>query len=133
MHIARMPRDKLSMDMSPMIDCVFQLLIFFMLSSTFLTPALQLTLPQSDSDQAPDVPEVMLTIGKEGQVFINTEEVSFEELEGRLVAAVAASERKVITIRGDAEMPYDYFVKALAAAQKTSADINVAHDWPSSP
>lgn len=131
MQISRMPRDKMSMDMSPMIDCVFQLLIFFMLSSTFLTPALELTLPETSNEASPEAPEIIVTLSKDGEVFINTEPVSLETLRARLPEVVAQSKQKVVTIRGDSEMPYDFFVQALSAAQTSGAiHVNIAHDWP---
>ena len=41
----------MKMEMSPLIDCIFQLLIFFMLSSTFLTPSIPLSLPTAAAEQ----------------------------------------------------------------------------------
>ncbi|MBT7254786.1 MAG: biopolymer transporter ExbD, partial [Planctomycetaceae bacterium] len=47
--IQRQRRPGLRMELSPLIDCIFQLLIFFMLSSTFLTPSIKLTLPTAEA------------------------------------------------------------------------------------
>ena len=117
------------MDMTPMIDCVFQLLIFFMLSSTFLTPSLELTLPKAASDELPEQEEVIVSLDAEGKVFVNQTEVQITGLREALEPVVAKSKKKIVTIRGDEGMRYEWFVKALAAAEASgAAHVNVAHE-----
>lgn len=115
--------------MTPLIDCVFQLLIFFMLSSTFLTPALQLELPKAMASAADTSPEqVFLSITTKGDLYLNQEPISWDALEGRLARVLSASTDKVVTIRGDKEMQFDYFVRAFSAAQAAGARrIDLAH------
>ena len=139
MQIVRQRRKPVRVDMSPLIDCIFQLLIFFMLSSTFLTPKIQLNLPSASekaSSQAEDF--VMVTIQKEGVVFANQEEVgtvsadqddpAWERLEGKLKELLAKSKKKVVTLRCDKESPHGLFVKALDIAKSCGAvHVNVAH------
>jgi biopolymer transport protein ExbD len=116
------------MEMSPLIDCIFQLLIFFMLSSTFLTPAIKLTLPKASAEERPDKQQVLITLDPGGRVFVNTEEVTFDQLESELAARVAESSDKVVTIRGDENMKYEYFVRALEVAKSSGAvHVNIAH------
>lgn len=122
MQITRQRRPVTAMDMSPMIDCVFQLLIFFMLSSTFLTPALKLTLPTAANDDPAESPEIMVTIGGDGEVYLNNRKLTLDQLPGELTTIVAASKKKVVTIRGDEKMRYEYFVKALDAATQANAE-----------
>ena len=129
MEITRQRRSSLSMDMTPMIDCVFQLLIFFMLSSTFLTPSLELTLPKAASDELPEQEEVIVSLDAEGKVFVNQTEVQITGLREALEPVVAKSKKKIVTIRGDEGMRYEWFVKALAAAEASgAAHVNVAHE-----
>lgn len=115
--------------MTPLIDCVFQLLIFFMLSSTFLTPALELELPAATARATETPPEqVFLSITAKGDLYLNQEPISWDALEGRLASVLSASTDKVVTVRGDKEMQFDYFVRAFAAAQSAGATrIDVAH------
>lgn len=129
MEIARRRRPHLAMDMSPMIDCVFQLLIFFMLSSTFLTPALKLDLPTASNDAPPEAPEVMITLDKEGKIYLNNQPVTIEVLKADLPGKVAASKRKTITIRGDEAMDYKHFVEVLdVAAGANASNVLVQHE-----
>lgn len=129
MQIARPRRPSIALDMTPMIDCVFQLLIFFMLSSSFLTPALDLTLPEATTEDLPEQQEVIVSIAADGAVYVNQDRITLDALAARLTPLVAASETKTVTIRGDEQMKYELFVKALAAAESAgAAHVNVAHE-----
>ncbi|QGJ68838.1 Biopolymer transporter ExbD [Planctomycetales bacterium 10988] len=131
MKITRSRKPSLQVDMSPLIDCVFQLLIFFMLSSTFLTPAISLTLPEAESGEADQNQEIMVTISEEGKIFVNKDPVELDTLEAHLREKLSQSTKQTITLRGDEKMPYEYFVRALDAAERSGAiHVNVAHQNP---
>ena len=59
MKIVRQRKPEMRMEMSPLIDCIFQLLIFFMLSSTFLTPSIRLTLPTAEAGGPPQGQQII--------------------------------------------------------------------------
>lgn len=129
MQILRQKRTSVRMEMSPLIDCIFQLLIFFMLSSTFLTPAIKLTLPTATADSSQQNPELLITLDASGQVFLNTEPVRIAELSDVLRQRLQISTEKVVTIRGDKAMQYEHFVTALDAAKRAGAiHVNISHD-----
>ena len=129
MQILRQKRTSVRMDMSPLIDCIFQLLIFFMLSSTFLTPAIKLSLPTATADASQQNPELLITLDSTGQVYLNTKLVAMSELSSVLQQRLAESKEKVVTIRGDKGMQYEYFVTALDAAKRAGAiHVNISHD-----
>lgn len=129
MELIRPKKPALSIDMTPMIDIVFQLLIFFMLSSSFLTPALKMHLPKAETKQAPEPPRIIVSIDERGRFFVNQEEILQDILRDKLEPLVRASEKKSVFVRGDAEMPYKYFVTAMDAARKAGAEqVNVVHD-----
>lgn len=114
--------------MSPLIDCIFLLLIFFMLSSTFLTPALRLDLPKVDSQSPTASAEVIVTIDADGKVFVNTDEVSMEGLGEALRRSVASMDKPSVTVRGDKDMRYSLFVQALDTIRACGiVDVRVAH------
>ncbi len=129
MSIARQRRPSVKLDMTPLIDCVFLLLIFFMLSSTTMIPLVKLTLPVSDAEAASSRHPVIVAINDRGEVYVNHEQVKLEELAGVLRQVVKDHQDKVVTIRGDKDMKYDLFVRALDAARSSGAiHINIAHE-----
>ena len=129
--IQRQRRPSIRMELSPLIDCIFQLLIFFMLSSTFLTPAIQLTLPSATAGTSQNELEIIITLSEEGDVYLNNTKTSLISLKSELQRMLTESSHKSVTIRGDQNMPYSAFLDALDIA-KRSGDIhvNVAHQTP---
>ncbi len=129
MEIPRQRKPSIRMEMSPLIDCVFLLLIFFLLSSTFLAPKIRLDLPRAavQPDSSQDDP-ILLTIDAGGDVFLNSEQVSWDRLVSRLKPLLESAERKVVTLRCDEAAQHKHFVRALAAAKSCGAEhVNVAY------
>jgi len=128
MKIVRQRKAEMRMEMSPLIDCIFQLLIFFMLSSTFLTPSIPLTLPTAEAGGPPQGQQIIITLDAEGQVYLNKQPSSFEELGAELRALLLESESRVVTIRADQQMTYQHFIRALDIARSSGAEhVNIAH------
>ncbi len=121
-QIVRQRRPSLSIELSPLIDCVFLLLIFFMLSSTMLAPAIELDLPSASLAGDVQAPEIVVTVDASGRMLLNAEEIRVEELSVRLSAMVSGSRRKVVTYRGDSGSDHATFVRVLEAAQAAGAD-----------
>jgi|TARA_B100000519_G_scaffold198028_1_gene206775 biopolymer transport protein ExbD len=129
--IQRQRRPSIRMELSPLIDCIFQLLIFFMLSSTFLTPAIQLTLPSATAGTSQNELEIIITLSKEGDVYLNNTKTSLISLKSELQRMLTESNHKSVTIRGDQNMPYSAFLDALDIAKRSGAvHVNVAHQTP---
>ena len=129
--IQRQRRPSIRMELSPLIDCIFQLLIFFMLSSTFLTPAIQLTLPSATAGTSQNELEIIITLSKEGDVYLNNTKTSLISLKSELQRMLTESNHKSVTIRGDQNMPYSAFLDALDIAKRSGAvQVNVAHQTP---
>lgn len=129
MEFTRVKKPTLSLDMAPLIDVVFQLLIFFMLSSSFLVPAMKLSLPKA-VEQDQKVPEqIVVSIDKEGRIYLNKTQVEKENLSEEIKLMLAKNEEKSVHIRGDEEMAYRYFVEVMNAARLGGAQqINIMHE-----
>ena len=98
MEFVRAKKSKLGLDMAPLIDIVFQLLIFFMLTSSFLNPSLRLDLPKAISADSREKEVVVVSVSAEGGLFINTNEVTFETFQEKLVQRLANLPKKIFTI-----------------------------------
>jgi biopolymer transport protein ExbD len=116
-------------EMSPLIDCIFQLLIFFMLSSTFLNPTVRLELPRASAAASAESQHTTVTITTDGDVYVNAERVTLDYLPQRLRQAISSAAEKTVTIRGDKNMKFDYFMRALDAAKQSGAEhVDIAHE-----
>ena len=101
------------LDMTPLVDVVFQLLIFFLLTSTYVQQSSQnsssvpVELPESSleaSQQAPD--ELMISIDEVGSVYVGEEQVSLDQLATRLFRVAQSKPNTIILVRGDQRVPY---------------------------
>jgi biopolymer transport protein ExbD len=113
-------RDEVSLDMTPLIDVVFLLLIFFMLTASFTqAQRLKVDLPQAEQgestqDQSKDW---VIEIDAQGRYALNGEALAAEDLTARLQALPDRTENTVVLIRADAHTEHQAVVRALDAAR----------------
>lgn len=104
--------------MASMTDVIFLLLIFFMVTSTFVFPtALEITLPES-SEQVAIKPTARVFIDAEGQIYLSLageEPVRLDDasLAGRLVADKQQNPSQSIAVFADTEVTYGKLVEVL--------------------
>ena len=111
-------RESLSPDITPLIDVVFILLIFFIVTSVFKKEelALLLNLPNSHA-QALEARKENITIElSEDKLALKGKEVTLNELEGRLSHII--DKKRAIIVRIDEEVKYKKIVKILDLLQK---------------
>ena len=79
--------NKSNVDMTPMIDIVFQLILFFLVSTTFaILPGIKLNLPQSSTAEGTSMQGITITVDKNGLIFFNDKEVLINELSTELIS-----------------------------------------------
>ena len=79
--------NKSNVDMTPMIDIVFQLILFFLVSTTFaILPGIKLNLPQSSTAEGTSMQGITITVDKNGLIFFNEKEVLINELSTELIS-----------------------------------------------
>lgn len=131
MDFVRPKRASVGIDLAPLIDCVFLLLIFFMLSSSFLQPAIPLKLPGSVSQIMPDPSRVTISMDETGQLFLLDEPVTMEQLRARLVSLHAENPDQIILFRGDRVIRYEQFMDVVTLARETGfLQISLQHEAP---
>ena len=82
MHVSRRRNNGIpSIDLSPMLDVIFQLILFFLVSTTFASlPGLKMNLPQSSTSVATDVRGVTISVEESGAIWFNEKSVTLETL-----------------------------------------------------
>jgi biopolymer transport protein ExbD len=111
-----------AMDLTPLIDVVFLLLIFFMVSTTFTREShLQVELPQASGNPAPpaEVEQIDVVINADGQYLLNDKPLvnnRRETLERGIRELVDADTSLPFIITADARTPHEFVVRAMDAA-----------------
>jgi len=118
-----------ALDISPLIDVVLQLLVFFMLSSTFLVPKIGVALPEAGAGEPIERRQtVVVTAAADGTVYVDGRAVADRDLIATLTAALQTSRQRVVTFRGDGRVPYARVVRLIDAARTAGArSFDMAH------
>ena len=113
--------------MSSMTDIVFLLLIFFMITSTLVTPyaVKELNLPQSDH-QVSAKPNTTISVTKELKYFVEGEEVSFWRIESRLKSIIDMAPDTYIALHVDESVPFSVVGKIRDIAVKNKYKLILA-------
>jgi len=107
-------REALSPELTPLIDVVFLLLIFFMVSTVFKKDelALLLSLPQTSSGEQSETPQENLVIElSENELAIGGKKIEVEELDAQL--KVITDKSRPVDLRIDKGVVYERIVKVL--------------------
>ncbi len=118
-----------SLDMAPLIDVVFLLLIFFMLTSSFTEPAVPLDLPAAGGMTTPPAGPVTVSVDASGVVSIDGEVVPRASFPVVLAKKLGGGSDRTVNFRGERAMPYETFVTLLEEARRVGAEkFNIVHE-----
>jgi len=115
------PRRKY-LDLTPMIDVVFLLLIFFMLTSIFGRPMLPLNLPGSESGEIAEEPPVTVSILEDRSLHLNNDPISLDALPAALSKLFAGSRSRDLSLRADRDVPFGDVVKIMDLSRLGGAE-----------
>ncbi len=127
----------IAIDMTPMVDVAFLLLIFFMTTTQFKPPEkVGVELPGSKSEiHVPETKTIILTVNKDGEVYISDENLSQTALVAKedLVAAITTWRTKnmaaVVIVKGDKEADYGTVADVMnALAESNTLRFNLMTD-----
>ena len=114
-----------SFSMSSMTDIIFLLLIFFMLTASFITPSgLPVNLPSSRSSEIV-MQKVSVTITKKLSYFINNKKISRGALESELSKNLSGKE-SIVVLHCDASVPVERLVEVAGIATSLKAKVSIA-------
>ncbi|MCA9542123.1 MAG: biopolymer transporter ExbD [Myxococcales bacterium] len=124
-------RNAAVVDITALVDVVFQLLIFFLLTSSYVsqqgrqTPQVPVELPESTL-QAEAMPfdDLTIAVDAEGAIFLDAEPVTLEELGVRLARTAERNANTVVLIRGDQAVPYGRIAQIMAIARASRLKIS---------
>lgn len=116
---------KKQLDLTPMIDVVFLLLIFFLLTSVSSKLTMPLNLPEAETAAVSKEAPVVVSIKLDGSVYINGRQTTMEALPAEVESLYGGSADKELNLMSDKGVPFGTVVEVLDIAQKAGAQ-NIA-------
>lgn len=111
--------------MSSMTDIIFLLLIFFMLTSSFITPSgLPVNLPSSETSDIV-MQEVTVTVTNDLKYSVNDKIVSREQIKAELTSLLKGKDSQVV-LHIDKDVPVEYLVEIGGIAAGLEANVSIA-------
>ncbi len=117
---------------TPLIDIIFLLLLFFMLTSVFVQPGLPVDLPEAATAEFQEEQTgVVIYISRFGDIALNEQRVAFDDLPTMIAEQLHRSSRPQVTIQADKEVAFGLFVRVLDAAKEAGGeDLIISAEFP---
>ena len=115
MQIPKESEKNLEINIVPMIDVIFSILAFFIISTLFLTRSegLPVNLPEANTSQQQSKIEITVTIQENGNIAFNEENVSLEELVTKTQQAAANSQETIVVVKADEAVSHGQVVRVM--------------------
>jgi biopolymer transport protein ExbD len=126
--LRRKKKTSIKLDVAPLIDVMFMLLLFFLLTSSFLNPNIVLNLPEASSNKKNNKQDIIVSIDKNENIYINRDLIKLEDLKLTLTKKIKSSLKKKVIFHGDENILYKKFVNILDIATQSGAmEVSIAH------
>jgi biopolymer transport protein ExbD len=123
--------EPMTINMTPMVDVVFQLIVFFMVGTKFAEMERDITLhvPQVSAIKAmtPAPERRVINVYRDGQISMDRQIVTLDQLVSRLAAARQEYAGLGVLVRGDAEGPFQNVASVLGACRRAGiSDLGIS-------
>ena len=116
------------LELTPLIDVVFLLLVFFMLTTTFMRPeAIDLALPEATTATASEDQTIVVALEESGRIVVNEQEVALDEVPARVRTLLDGGASTTITLKTDESLAVKNMVDVMDALRTAGGtDIDLA-------
>jgi biopolymer transport protein ExbD len=120
MQIRQRPTKRARIEIIPMIDVIFFLLVFFMVSSLAMTKinSLPVALPKTSSSPQAIKQDIILTLRRDGSIFINKTAATLDTVGKQLAFEMNGHPQDVVVVNADEGVNYGLVVKVMDQARR---------------
>lgn len=113
-HIERSSRSRLAINFAPLIDVVFLLLVFFMLTTSFLEPeAVTLRLSGETRPAPPGVENIVVEVSSDGGLKLMGSALPLEQLTAQIGLLIASDANRAVSIRAERDVPVQRTIQVM--------------------
>ncbi len=118
MQFRSKPPRPVAINITSLIDVIFMLLMFFVVTSSFLEkPGIKLELPSAKSSETVRIEKYILYVSADGNFSLNNENVKEDELQAKIAAALPSMAEGTLTLYADKQTQHGSVVRAMDAAR----------------
>lgn len=114
-------KKRFQIDMAPLIDVVFLLLIFFMLTFAIQGQGLALSLPEGEQTQKVEK-DIIVKIDRNSNLHLNDKPIQMDSLRSALVEELSTRSDKLVVIDSAPKVKYDLFTQVLDVSRAAGAE-----------
>jgi len=101
-------------NVTPLVDVVLVLLIIFMVTAPLMQRGIDVDLPRTVSQTAEQEERIVVSVGKDGKIFIGDVQIPIEDLRDQIVKRIAGHEKqKAVFLRGDKTLRYEIIMQVM--------------------
>jgi len=122
-HRKKKERYRMQAPMTPLIDIVFMLLIYFLLTTNFISESgIDVNLPESSSAAARESQEITVYLDRDNKIYLGKESVALNDLQQRLENRLnAASGSSLVMVKADRSVDLESAVNVMDIARAAGA------------
>ena len=114
-------RKRFQIDMAPLIDVVFLLLIFFMLTFAIQGQGLAISLPEGEETEKVDK-DIIVKIDRNNKIYLNGRQIEFDSLGAALREDLLRRSDKMVVIDSAPKVKYELFARVLDVSREAGAE-----------
>ena len=115
MNIPNEPENTLTVNIVPMIDVIFSILAFFIVSTLFLTrsQAIDVNLPQASTARLEQQTQITVTIESNGNIALNRQKIELENLQNSVGKLIKSTNRSLVIINADRAVSHGQVIEVM--------------------
>jgi biopolymer transport protein TolR len=106
-------------NVTSLVDVALTLLVIFIITAPLMQGGVEVRLPKARTESVPATDGLVVSVDRDGQIFLGTAPVAWEEFERRFPEAVAAAGTQSVYLRADDEVAYGRVVRVLGAIKES--------------
>jgi biopolymer transport protein ExbD len=125
--------EPMTINVVPMVDIIFAILSFFVVSTLFLTKAegFPVNLPQAETSKPQEKADITVTVRENGNIFLDQEPVTLNKLTNAIEAQVGPNQEALITVQADERIDYGQVIAVMDQLRKVEgANLGMATKQP---
>ena len=114
-------KKRFQIDMAPLIDVVFLLLIFFMLTFAIQGQGLAISLPEGEETEKVDK-DIIVKIDRNNKIYLNSRQIEIDSLGAALGEDLSKRSDKMVVIDSGPKVKYELFARVLDVSREAGAE-----------